>query len=174
MKKILLSILSVFYLCSFGQSRIKIVEFYNVRNAEFGYNYNLPTETGKEIIGKSKDYEIAIYNSNVGNYQINIFSEKYFERNEQIHEFNKYFEKIRKAEHTELKNAEISSSKVDFEKKIFIIYGKKGNRKFIWKSIISEIPVSGEFGFNTIIFFYENTIKNKKIGLKLIEKFGQK
>ena len=174
MRKLLIFILSTFYICSFGQSKVKIVEFYNVRNAEFGYSYILPTETGKEIIGKSKDYEITIYNSNAGNYQINIFSEKYFERNERLNELKKYFEKIRKAEHTELINAEINSSKVDFEKKIFIIHGKKGNRKFMWKTIISEIPVSGEFIFNTIIFYHKNTIKNKNIGLKLIEKFGDK
>ena len=152
---------------------MKIVEFYNVRNAQFGYSYILPTDTGKEITAKCKDYEIAFHNSNAGDYQIKIFNERYFERNEQIGELNKYFVKMKKAEHAELINAQISSSKVDFEKKIIIIHGKKENRKFIWKSIISEIPISGEFGFNTIIFLYDNTIKSKKIGLKVIEKFGK-
>ena len=174
MKKTLQIILSIFYFCSFGQSKIKIVEFYNVQNAEFGYSYILPTDTGKELTAKCKDYEITIHNSNAENYQINIFSEKYFERNNQITELNKYFAKIRKAEHAELLNAKISSSKIDFEKKIIIIHGKKGKRKFMWKSIISEIPVSGEFRFNTIIFFYDYTIKSEKIGLKVIEKFGIK
>lgn len=162
----------LFFLYSFGQSKAKIVEFYNVRNAEYGFSYILPTETGKEIIGKSKDYELTIYNSSRGNYQINIFSEKYFEYNEKVNELKKYFEQVKKGKHIELKNAEIVSFEINVEKNIFIIHGKKESRYFIWKSIISEIPVSGEFGFNTMIFYYENTTKNKKIGQELIKSFG--
>ncbi len=173
MKKTLILIFSLFCFYSFGQSNLKIVEFYNVQNAQYGYSYILPTAIGKEIIGKSKDYELTIYNSSTGNYQINIFSEKYFEFNEKVDELNKYFEQVKKGKHIELKNAEIISYEINVEKNMFIIHGKKESRNFIWKSIIIEIPISGEFGFNTMIFYYKNTTKNKKLGQKLIEEFRE-
>jgi hypothetical protein len=173
MKKSILIIFSICCAYSYAQNQTKkVIEFHTIRNAEFGYLYTLPTNIGKEIIGKSEDYEIVIYNSNLGDFQINLFSEKDFKRNEKAYELNKYFEAIRNANHLELQNAKIGICKINIQENMFIIYGKKGKQDFIWKTIISEIPVSGEFGFNTMIFYYTKK-RNKEIGLKLIEEFGK-
>ncbi|MBF4515946.1 hypothetical protein IRZ71_06315 [Flavobacterium sp. ANB] len=153
---------------SFAQ---KLKEFYNVRNAEFGYSYVLPVTMSKEIIGTTKDYQISINNSEDLTYRIELFSENYFYRKDKAAELEKYYERIISGKHPELLDSKIVRKEFNLDKNYFILVGNKGANFFIWKTYVSEVPVSGELVCNTMIFRSSKS-KNKAIGNKLISEFG--
>ncbi|KUJ62965.1 hypothetical protein AR687_06115 [Flavobacteriaceae bacterium CRH] len=163
---ILFSVLPYF---SFAQ---KLKEFYNVRNAEFGYSYVLPVSMSKEIIGTTKDYQILIHNSEDLIYRVELFSENYFYRKDKDAELEKYYERVVSGKHPELLDSKIISKELNLDKRYFILVGNKGANFFIWKTCVSEVPVSGELVCNTMIF-YSSKAKNKSLGNKLINEFGE-
>ena len=150
----------------------RIIGFQFVRNAEYGYNYVLPYNVQKELIGSSKDYNVFIYNSNDNTFQIRILSEFSFNREEKNENLENYYQKIQKGNHNEIQNSIILENKINFDDGTFIVKGKTNGKEFIWKTFVSEIPVSGELICNSMIFYYSKSRKNKFLGKTLIEKFG--
>ena len=174
MRKILTLIFLTFCLFLNGQNRNrKIVPYFKVRNENIGYNYTLPTNIGKELIAKSKDYEVSINNSTSGNFNISVFNEKEFGNEEKENELTKYFDSVKIGKHPELKNIEVVKSTINLEKNMFIVYGKKGKANFTWKTFVSEISKSGKYTLNTMIFIFLKTKVNRKIESKLIGEFGK-
>ncbi|KFF06661.1 hypothetical protein [Flavobacterium reichenbachii] len=165
-------VLLLFSVLSYGQkSKLKIVEFVSVQNAVYGYTYILPANLQKELIEAYHSYEFQVYNSMDNSFRIKIFSEDNFAFSERIQELNKYYNKIKEANHAAIEGASIIKSVINNEENSFTITGKNENEEFIWKTIMCKVPVSGEFGFNTMIFYSSKSKKNRNLGLKLINEF---
>lgn len=73
--------------------------------------------------------------------------------------------------HSEINPVTILEKEINTAKGTFFIRGKLKENEFIWKTYISEIPVSGEFICNTMLFLYSKS-KNQSLGKKISDKFG--
>ena len=146
-------------------------EFYIVRDAEHGFTYALPVNVHKEIVESGKAYNSSIYNATDRAFSIKIFSENIFERNEKEAKLKSYYQKILSGNHNEVRNLTLLENSMNLKEGSFCIRGKIKTGEFIWKTYVSEVPVSGEFICNTILFFYGNA-DNQKLGKKVADRFG--
>lgn len=146
-------------------------EFYIVSDAEHGFTYALPVNVHKEIVESGKYYNSSIYNATDRSFSIKIFNENTFERNEKESKLKSYYQKILSGNHNEVGNLKLLENSINLKEGSFYIRGKIKTGEFIWKTYVSEIPISGEFICNTILFFYGNA-DNQKLGKKIADRFG--
>ena len=180
MKSASIVILLIFNCFSYSQNKSNrkpaepiIGKYFHVRKAKYGYDFMLPSYVSKELVETSEKREVSIYYSNDQTYTIRIFSENTFEANEKIGKLKEYYQKILFENHDEAKNITILEKNINIENGTFYIRGKMKGKEFIWKTYISEIPVSGEFICNSLLFLYSKS-KNQSIGKEMSDKFGSK
>ena len=149
-----------------------IAKYFHVRNAEYGYDYVLPSNVSKELVETSEKRKVSIYYSSDKTYTIRIFSENTFEANEKTEKLKEYYQKILSGNNDEVKNITILEKNINTEKGTFYIRGKMKGKEFIWKTYVSEIPVSGEFICNSMLFLYSKS-KNQSLGKELSNRFGK-
>lgn len=165
----------LFSIFSFAQNKTKYKpakpEFYNVTDSEHGFSYSLPVNVHKEIVESGKAYNTSIYDATDRSFRIKIFSENTFEKNEKESELTSYYQKILSGNHNEIQNLKLLENSLNLKEDMFYIRGKTNTGEFIWKTYVSEIPISGEYICNTILFFYSNST-SQKLGKTVAAKFG--
>lgn len=146
-------------------------KFYIVKDTEHGFTYVLPVNVHKEILELGKGYNSSIYNATDRSFSIKIFTENTFGKDEKEEELEKYYQKVLSGNHTEVRNLVLLENAINVKDGTFYINGKIGTGEFIWKTYVSEIPISGEFTCNTILFFYGNAYI-QKLGKTVVKRFG--
>jgi hypothetical protein len=170
-----LAILLIFSCFSYSQNKSNKEQaetYFLVRNAEYGYDYVLPNSVSKELVEINDKREVSIYYSSDKTYTIRIFSENTFEVNEKTEKLKEYYQNVLSGNHPDVKNVTILEKKLETKKGTFYIRGKIKGKEFIWKTYVSEIPVSGEFICNSMLFLYSKS-KNHSLGKELSNMFGK-
>ena len=90
-----------------------------------------------------------------------------------------YFHKLETGQHSILGNCKILKSQLRYDKWLsyrgdFIAIGQLNDQEFVWKTELSEIPISGDLKYKTMLFIYPKTKQRyyQPIGVALADYFG--
>lgn len=156
------------------------VKFQYVRDAAYGFTFSTPLTfleqidtigQGDSIVFFSKDKEAKLIYFVEGDIHRQDTSKNYL---------YEYFHKLETGQHLILKNCKTLKSQLRYDNKwlnyrgCFIALGQLNDKQFIWKTQLSEVPVSGDLTYKTMLFIYptERQCYYQPIGVSLADNFG--
>ena len=183
------------FYCSFGQTseQTKIepdfksdfrldkrIKFQYIRNAAYGYTFSRPT-TFIEHLDSIAYTDSTIFYSKENDAKLIYFVEGDINRQDTSKNYLfEYFNKLETGQQPILKNCRILKSKLLNDNKRlnyrgdFITIGQSNDKQFVWKTQLSEVPISGDLTFKTMLLIYpiDRQTYYQPIGVELANNFG--
>ncbi|MBL7817186.1 MAG: hypothetical protein JNL70_19335 [Saprospiraceae bacterium] len=152
------------------------VELQNVRDAAYGYLFSYPTsfkeqiDTADNIVFYSIDKKAKLMCFVEGNVAVADSLTNYlFE----------YYQNVNKGNHPYIKGSKSIKKQLIYNnlwnnKGEFTILGQSDTTEFIWKTELSEFPISGDLIFKNMLFTYPILERSKyqAIGIEMAKEFG--
>lgn len=156
------------------------IEFQYIHHAAYGYIFSKPTTFIEQIdtIGQvdsivffSKDKEAKLIYFVEGDIRRKDTSKNYM---------YEYFRKFETGQQPKLKGGKIIKSQLRYDNEwlhnrgYFVSLGQLNDKQFIWKTQLSEVPISGDLTYKTMLFIYpvEKQKYYQPIGVSLANSFG--
>jgi hypothetical protein len=155
------------------------IEIQSVRNVAFGYLFSYPTSFQEQTDTVGQIDSIVFYSIDKkaklkcfveGNVAVadslkNHLFEYYQTVNQGKHQFAKGFKSIEN---------QLNYNNLWNNKGEFIILGQLDNIELIWKTELSEVPISGDLTFKNMLFTYPISERSKyqAIGIEMAKEFG--
>ncbi len=156
------------------------MKFQFVREATYGYTFATPL-TFIEQIDTIGQVDSIIYFSKDKEAKLIYFVEGDIHRQDTSKNYlYEYFHKLETGQHKILENCKILKSQLRYDNKwrnyrgCFVALGQLNEKQFVWKTQLSEVPVSGDLTYKTMLFIY--SIKRQSyyqpIGVSLADNFS--
>jgi hypothetical protein len=136
------------------------IKFQNIRDAVYGYTFARP-ETFIEQIDTIGEVDSMVFYSKQKDVKPIYFIEGNIHRQDTSKNYlYEYFHKLETGQQPIAKNCVTLKSQLRYDNKWlnfrgdFSALGKAGDRQFIWKTQLSEVPVSGDLTYKTMLFIY--------------------
>lgn len=156
------------------------LKFENIRNAAYAFSFSRPT-TFREQIDTIGQVDSIVFNSKNKEAKLIYFVEGEIS----VHDASenhlyKYFKNLKFGNQNRLRNCKILKSRFNYVndysnyRGYFLASGEKDKNLFIWKTELSEIPISGDLTYKTMLFIYPKQKKGyyEPIGMELSKRFG--
>lgn len=155
------------------------VKFEYIRNAAYGYTFSRPMTFIEQldIIG----LDSSIYYSKEKDAKLIYFVEGDIRRQDTSKNYlYGYFHKLETGQQLILKNCKTLKSQLRYDNEwlnyrgYFVTLGQLNDKQFIWKTQLSEVPVSGDLTYKTMLFIYpiERQSYYQPIGVFLADNFS--
>ena len=157
------------------------VHFKSVKNLENGLSFEIP-ETFIEKIDPIGQGDSSVYFSNQKDARLTFFVEGNIpQKDSSQNPLSGYFNLIGSGQHLLAKNCKTTKTQVLYEKNgsnfsgSFSLIGQIGDKQFVWRTLLSDVPVGGNPIFKNMIFSYPIALKSyyQPIGVALAQKFGE-
>jgi hypothetical protein len=157
-----------------------IIKFQNIRDVAYGYTFARP-ETFIEQLDTLGQVDSIVFYSQQKDAKLIYFVEGNIPRQDTSKNYlYEYFHKLETGKQPIVKNCKTLKSQIRYSDKLFnyrgdfTTLGQVGNRQFVWKTQLSEVPVSGDLTYKTMLFIYptERQKYYQPIGVELADKFG--
>ena len=157
------------------------VHFEYSRHCAYGYSISWP-KGFKEQIDTIGQVDSLVLLSPKNDAILKYFVEGEVKRNDTTRNFLfDYFQKIEKGKHSLVIGSKSVQSSVLYNNNKhanyrghFVIIGEVEQREFVWKTVLSEVPISGDLTYKSMFFSYpkEQNKYYQPIGLYLAKEFG--
>ena len=156
------------------------IKFQSIRDAAYGYTFSRPM-TFTEQIDTIGQVDSIIYFSKEKDAKLIFFVEGDIDRQDTSKNYlYEYFHKLETGEQLVLGNCKTLKSQFRYDNKSlnfrgdFVTLGQINDKQFIWKTQLSEVPVSGDLTYKTMLFIYplERQLYYQPIGVSLANNFG--
>ena len=157
------------------------VHFKRVKNLANGFSFDIPV-TYSEKIDSFGQGDSSIYFSTQKDARLICFVEGNVPQKDSTkNPLSGYFDKISSGQHLLVKDCKTSKTQVLYEKNgsnysgSFSLIGQIGDQQFIWRTLLSDVPVGGNPKFKNMMFVYPIAMKKyyQPIGVALAQKFGE-
>ena len=157
------------------------VHFKSVKNLANGLSFEIP-ETFMEKIDPIGQGDSSVYFSKQKDARLTYFVEGNISQKDSTkNPLSEYYDLVRTGQHSLAKNCKTSNSQAKYVKNgvkfsgSFSLTGTMGDQQFVWKTLLSEVPVSGNPTFKNMMFTYPIAMKEyyQPIGVALAQKFGE-
>ena len=158
----------------------KTVKFQYVKNVAFGYTFATPL-TFLEQIDTIGQVDSTVYYSKDKEAKLIYFVEGDIRRQDTSKNYlYEYFHKLEIGQQPILKKCKTLKSQLRNDNKwqnyrgYFVVLGQLNDKQFIWKTQLSEVPVSGDLTYKTMLFIYpiERQSYYQPIGVSLADNFS--
>jgi len=157
------------------------VKFQSIRHAAYGYTFAKP-ETFIEQTDTIGQVDSIVFYSKLKDAKLIYFVEGNIKGQDTSKNYLfQYFDKLETGQHSAVKNCKTLKSELCYDNHLnyrgdFTVLGQLDNRQFIWKTQLSEVPISGDLTFKTMLFIYPIELQKyyQPIGVVLADKFGDK
>jgi len=156
------------------------IKFQYIRDAAYGYTFSRPM-TFIEQIDTIGQVDSIVYFSKEKDAKLIYFVEGDIHRQDTSKNYlYEYFHKLETGQLPILKNCKTLKSQLRYDNKwlnyrgYFVALGQLNDKQFIWKTQLSEVPVSGDLTYKTMLFIYptERQRYYQPIGISLADNFG--
>ena len=157
------------------------VHFKAVKNLAIGLSFEVP-DSFDENIDPVIQGDSVVYFSKEKDARLVCFVEGNISQKDGTkNPLSEYYDLVRTGQHRLAKNCKMSKSEAKYIKNgvkfsgSFSLTGTMGDQQFVWKTILSEVPVGGSPIFKNMMFSYPIAKKAfyQPIGAALVEKFGK-
>jgi hypothetical protein len=157
------------------------VHFKVVKNLPTGLSFEIP-DSFDEKMGSDGQGDSVVYFSKQKDARLICFVEGNISQKDITkNPLSEYYDLVRTGQHRLVKNCKTSKSEAKYIKNgvkfsgSFSLTGTMGDRQFVWKTLMSEVPVGGNPIFKNMMFSYPIAKKAEyqPIGVALAEKFGK-
>lgn len=156
------------------------IRFQEVSDAAYGYTFATPQNfiEQPDTIGQ---VDSIVYFSASGDAKLIYFVEgEVLLQDTSKNYLYSYFHQVELGQHPMVKNGTVVKSQVRYDsdwlnyRGDFTVLGESGDRQFIWKTQLSEVPISGDLTYKTMLFLYPKTKETyyQPVGVALADKFG--
>jgi hypothetical protein len=155
------------------------IELQGVRDVAYGYLFSYPASFQEQIDTIGQVDSIVFYSTD-GKAKLKCFVEGNVSVEDSLknHLFE-YYQTVNKGNHPYIKDFKSIKSQLNYNnrwnnKGEFIILGHLDDIEFIWKTELSEVPVSGDLTFKNMLFTYPTSERSKyqAIGIEMAKEFG--
>lgn len=156
------------------------MKFQYVRNAAYGYTFAIPV-TFIEQIDTIGQVDSIVYFSKDKEAKLIYFTEGDIDRKDTSKNYlYEYFHILETGQHKFKKNCKTLKSQLCYDNRwlnyrgYFVALGQLSDKQFIWKTQLSEVPVSGDLTYKTMLFIYPEKRQSyyQPIGLFLADNFS--
>jgi hypothetical protein len=157
------------------------VHFKVVKNLQTGLSFEIP-ETFMEKMDPAGQGDSVVYYSKQKVAKFICFVESNISQKDSTkNPLSEYYDLVRTGQHSLAKNCKTSKSQAKYIKNgvkfsgSFSLTGTMGDQQFVWKTLLSEVPVGGNPLFKNMMFSYPIAQKAvyQPIGAAIEEKFGK-
>ena len=157
------------------------VHFKAVKNLAIGLSFEIPEtfDEKKDTVGQG---DSVVYFSKEKDARLICFVDgNITQKDSAKNPLSEYYDLVRTGQHRLAKNCKTSKSEAKYIKNgvkfsgSFSLTGTMGDHQFVWKTILSEVPIGGSPIFKNMMFSYPIAKKAdyQPIGVALAEKFGK-
>ena len=157
------------------------VHFKSMKNLANGFSFEIP-ETFDEKTDQIGQGDSSVYVSKQKDARLICFVEGNVPQKDSTkNPLSGYFDFIGSGQHLLLKNCKTTKTQVRYEKNgsnfsgNFSMIGQMGDQQFVWRTLLSDVPVGGNPKFMNMMFTYPIAMKKyyQPIGVALAQKFGE-
>jgi len=157
------------------------VHFKSVKNLANGLSFVIP-ETFSEKIEPIGQGDSSVYFSKQKDARLICFVEDSISQKDSTkNPLASYFDLVGTGQHSLVKNCKTTKTQVLYEKNgasfsgNFSLIGQIGDQQFVWRTLLSDVPVGGNPTFKNMMFVYPIAMKDyyQPIGVALAQKFGE-
>lgn len=155
------------------------VKFQYVRDAAYGYTFATPLTFMEQIDTKGQVDSIVFYSKDKEAKLIYFVDGDIHRQDTSKNYLYEYFHKLETGQQPILKNCKTLKSQLRYDNKwlnyrgYFVALGQLNDKQFIWKTQLSEVPISGDLTYKTMLFIYpiERQSYYQPIGVSLADNF---
>ncbi|MEI6139694.1 MAG: hypothetical protein WCP85_10555 [Mariniphaga sp.] len=157
------------------------VHFKSMKNLANGLSFDIP-ETFVEKMDPVGQGDSSVYFSKQKDARLTYFVEGNISQKDSTkNPLSEYYDLVRTGQHSLAKNSKTNKSQAKYIKNgvkfsgNFFLTGTMGDQQFVWKTLLSEVPVGGNPIFRNMMFVYPIAMKAyyQPIGVALAQKFGE-
>jgi hypothetical protein len=155
------------------------IKFEYIRHAADGYTFSRPMTFIEQL--DTIGLDSSIYYSKEKDAKLIYFVEGEIHRQDTSKNYlYEYFHKLETGQQLILKNCKTLKSQLRYDNETlnyrgyFVVLGQLNDKQFIWKTQLSEVPVSGDLTYKTMLFIYpiERQSYYQPIGVSLADNFS--